>query len=263
MVTTGYTVTAHEAVNEATAVLASSQYPCVLTGAGVSRESGVHTFRDADGLWSQMDYRKVASVAAFHENPQGVWDFHEGFRALVNAASPNAGHIALVDLEALYFPELPILTQNVDDLHERAGNTNVTHLHGLLKQNRCSRYCQGVPSVVDNSAIDWTTGEKPPRCPHCGALVRPHVTLFGEFLHSAPLRRMEQAVDKADLLIIIGTSGVVAPASEIAERAKSNGAKLIEINPQQSRLTPLVDMWIQMASGEALPEMLRLLTEKV
>jgi NAD-dependent deacetylase len=157
MGTTSHNIIADEAIYEAATFLAASQYPCVLTGAGVSKESGIPTFRDEDGLWSKMDHRKVASVAAFHENPQGVWDFHEGFRALVNIASPNVAHIALADLEAAYFPDLPILTQNVDDLHERAGSTNVTHLHGMLRQNRCSRYCRGVPSVVDNSEIDWTT----------------------------------------------------------------------------------------------------------
>src|SRR5690349_1054519 len=117
----GHNIIADEAIADAATMLAASHSPCILTGAGVSRESGIPTFRDADGLWSKMDHRKVASVAAFHENPQGVWDFHEGFRALVNTASPNAAHIALADLEAAYFPELPILTQNVDDLHERAG----------------------------------------------------------------------------------------------------------------------------------------------
>lgn len=251
-------------VEEAAELLAGVNRPCVLTGAGMSRESGIPTFRDGkDSLWSQVDYRKVASVAALHENPQQVWDFHEGFRETVRLARPNAGHHALVDLERLFFPDMPILTQNVDNLHERAGSSIVTHLHGQLEYNRCSRYCRGVPSIVNQAEIDWSSGEKPPLCPYCGSMMRPYVIFFGEFLHSEPLKQAEKAINKADLLMIIGTSGVVAPASDMVEQAKKAGALLIEINPKPSAITSLVDLWIPKSCGEALPELVSTLIEKV
>jgi NAD-dependent deacetylase len=119
-------------------------------------------------------------------------------------------------------------------------------------QFRCSRYCQGIPSIIDEAAIKESV-DGVPRCPHCGALVRPNVTLFGEFLHSDPLRRAESAIASADLLLVIGTSGVVAPASELPQLAKSYGLKLVEINPQASEIMPLADLWLPAPAGEVLP----------
>jgi NAD-dependent deacetylase len=211
-----------DVIRKAAALIHSSVYPCVLSGAGVSRESGIPTFRDSEGLWTRYDPRKLVSVAGFYENPQLVWEFFEMYRPLVAGAQPNAGHQAIARLEAQFFPNLPVITQNVDDLHERAGSQNVRHLHGLVSQNRCSRYCRGVPLIVEDQLINWSREEKPPRCPYCNAYVRPNVIFFGEFLHSQPVRRAQQAVDQADLMIIIGTSGVVAPASELPQQAKQS-----------------------------------------
>lgn len=246
-------------VLEGATLLSLSSRVCALTGAGISRESGIPTYRDPNGLWTAYDPRKLASVAGFYENPQAVWDFHEMYRAKVAEAQPNAAHRSLAYLEKRYFLHLPIITQNVDDLHERAGSSKITHLHGLLSQNRCSRYCRGIPSIVENDLINWSSGEKPPRCPYCNAYIRPNVIFFGEFLHSKPVRRAENAMRTTDLLIVIGTSGVVAPASELPQMAKDSGAKIIEINTKSSEVTPIVDLWIPLPAGEALPQLVQAL----
>lgn len=231
-------------------MLSSCKHPSALTGAGMSRESGIPTYRDhSDSLWSNPEIRRLATVAGFHETPELVWEFFKAFRDKVKAAQPNSGHLALAQT-AKYLSGLPIITQNVDDLHERAGSKHVIHLHGLLNQLRCSRYCQGVPSVIEG---DWEQDHQLPVCPFCGANLRPNITFFGEYLHSEPLQLAEYILQRTDLLIIIGTSGMVAPASEMPQTAKSNGAKLIEINLQPSMITPIADLWIEAPAGEVLP----------
>lgn len=242
-------------IEEAALLLLESQRPSVLTGAGISRESGIPTYRDdTDSYWANPAVRRLATVAGFHESPVEVWNFFQTMRALMEAAQPNAGHQALAELEE-YVPGLPIITQNIDHLQERAGSTTVIHLHGLITQTRCSRYCQGVPSIVDEAHVSAQPSVKPPLCPFCGAFLRPHVTLFGEYLHSEPLNTAETVAHQTDLMLIVGTSGVVAPASEIPAQAKQSGAKLIEINPWPSAITPLADYWLPVSASEALPAM--------
>jgi NAD-dependent deacetylase len=173
-------------------------------------------------------------------------------------AKPNDGHKALATLEQR-FPRLPIITQNIDTLHEEAGSTNVISLHGKIAANKCFYNCQGDPTLVDVSKIEWDKTSGPPPCPHCGrAMVRPNVVWFGEILPAAALGEAKRVVSETDLMLIIGTSGVVRPASEMPLIAARNGAKLIEVNPFESEISRGVDVWLQGPSGEVMPRVVEL-----
>lgn len=240
-------------LKEIAGLLVASARPCVFTGAGMSQESGIPTYRDeTNGLWRQYDINEVSSGVAFHTHPQKVWDFHVLLRDLVQSAQPNAGHFALTEIEADYLSGLPIITQNIDDLHERAGSRHVVHLHGQLMRNRCSRYCKGIPSIVEDELIVTPTDGQIPRCPHCDAYLRPDVILYGEYLHGYVMDQARTIASHTDLMLVIGTSGLVAPASEIPLMAQEAGATLIEINPVQSRITPNVDVFLQMTASAGL-----------
>lgn len=231
-------------------LLSHSRRPSVFSGAGMSHESGLPTYRESDDAqWSDPALRRLATVAGFHESPEAVIAYFNKFREKVQAAQPHAGHEALVELEE-WSAGLPVITQNVDDLHERAGNKRVIHLHGNLMQDRCARYCQGVPSIID-------VGNALPTCPHCGAPRRPNVLLFGEYIHSNVFQEGLDVAIQTDLMLIVGTTGIVAPALEIPIRAKQAGARLIEINPQPTMLTSSVDLNIQLSAGEALPRIMQ------
>jgi NAD-dependent deacetylase len=239
-------------VERAAALLRAAQRPCVLTGAGVSRESGIPTFRDAlEGLWAQYDPQQLATPIAFARDPKLVWDFYESRRERMRPAKPNGGHLALAQLERRY-DTLPIITQNIDQLHEEAGSTHVIHLHGLIAHNKCSQACQGDPTPVDVSQL--AGDETPPRCPYCRAYVRPDVVWFGEYLPQDKLAAAKRVIHNTDLMLVIGTSGVVSPAAEMPFVAKQNGAAVIEVNPYESEITAIADVWLQAPSGEALPQ---------
>lgn len=240
-------------IQQAAAAIRASQRIVALTGSGISRESGVPTFRDAlDGLWARFDPQELATPAAFRANPKLVWDWYEYRRAVARQAQPNPGHVALAELQQRV-ASLQIITQNVDDLHERAGSAGVIRLHGSLHGNHCFDNCQGSPTPVDVSALDFDPDNGPPRCPHCGRWVRPAVVWFGEMLPPAQLHAAMDAAAHADLRLVIGTSGLVAPAADLPRLAQRSGARLIEINPTASALTPTVDLWLQGPAGEVLP----------
>ena len=238
-------------------MIRASQRIAVLTGSGISRESGVPTFRDAlDGLWARYNPQELATPAAFRANPKLVWDWYEYRRAVARQAQPNPGHLALAELQRR-LPGVQIITQNVDDLHERAGSTNLIRLHGSLHGNRCFYNCQGDPTPVDVSALtDFDPANGPPRCPHCGRWVRPAVVWFGELLPPDQLAAAMDAAAHADLMLVVGTSGMVAPAADLPHLARRSGARLLEINPAASALTPAVDLWLQGPAGEVLPRVL-------
>lgn len=242
-------------IQQAAAMLRASRRTVVLTGSGISRESGVPTFRDAlDGLWARFDPQELATPTAFRANPKLVWDWYEYRRDVARRARPNPGHTALADLQRR-LPTLQIITQNVDDLHEQAGSTGVIRLHGSLHDSRCFYNCQGDPTPVDVSALDFDPANGPPRCPHCGRWVRPDVVWFGEMLPPAQLHAATDAAAHADLMLVVGTSGLVAPAADLPHLARRGGACLIEINPVASALTPAVDLWLQGPAGEVLPRL--------
>jgi NAD-dependent deacetylase len=217
----------------------------VLTGAGVSKESGIPTFRDAQtGLWANYRAEDLATREGFLSNPKMVWDWYDFRRNTVWDAQPNPGHLALASLER-FFPQLILITQNIDNLHQRAGSQTVLELHGNIFRYKCLE--RNHPVSLDLLADPEAS---PPHCPTCNSLVRPDVVWFGEMLPESVLNRAFQAAAQATVMIIIGTSGVVHPAASIPQVAKEAGATVIEINPEMSALTPfVVDHFLQGPSG--------------
>ncbi len=249
-----------EKIMQAARLLARSERLVVLTGAGVSKESGVPTFRDAlDGLWARFDPQELATAGAFRRNPALVWDWYEYRRALVRQAAPNPGHVALAALEAL-LPQVVVVTQNVDDLHQRAGSTDIIALHGAIMRSKCFNDCQGMPTFIDLAALPPHADEEgPPCCPHCGGWVRPDVVWFGENLPRQALERALALAEAADVMLVVGTSGVVQPAASLPFVAARAGAAIIEANPQRSEITTLAEVWLDAPSGEALPRVVEAL----
>ncbi|MCA0455557.1 MAG: NAD-dependent deacylase [Chloroflexi bacterium] len=234
--------------------LRSAKQISILTGAGVSKESGIPTFRDAlDGLWARFDPRQLATPQAFQKDPKLVWDFYEYRRALMRPAEPNAGHFALAALQRR-FPTLRIITQNVDDLHERAGSDDVIRLHGNIARNKCSADCQGSPTRVDVSQLTWDKASGPPPCPYCGRLVRPDVVWFGEMLPRDELDRALDLARRSDVMLVVGTSGMVSPSAEMPYLVKDHGGVVIEVNPETTPITRIATLHLQGASGVVLPE---------
>lgn len=246
---------AGEKLEQAALRLRASQRPVFLTGAGVSAESGVPTFRDAaTGLWSKYEPTELATPQAFQRDPDLVWRFYQYRRQIAAPAKPNPGHYALAELEALK-PDLWIITQNVDDLHEQSGSQHVIRLHGRLRDSRCSQNCKGDPTLIDLDKFRLNSPDTAPRCPYCSARIRPDVVWFNEMLPLPVLEAAWSAISKADLVIIVGTSGMVHPAADMPMDARDRGVPVIEINPQPSALTPVADLWIDQPSGVALPEL--------
>jgi NAD-dependent deacetylase len=231
-------------------LLANARAIAVLTGAGVSAESGVSTFRDAQsGLWSHFDPLQLASQEGFITDPGLVWRWYMHRLAMVEAAAPNPGHVALAEMERLA-PMFTLITQNVDDLHERAGNAHTLHLHGHIGRFFCNE-CQ-TPYTL---RTDDRTAPMPPACKFCTGYVRPGVVWFGEMLPERELSAAWQSADACDLFLVIGTSGVVYPASQLPLQARRHGTPLIEINPEPSELSPLVDICLRAPSGAVLPQL--------
>jgi len=221
-----------------------------LTGAGVSAESGVPTFRDAQtGLWARYDPQRLASPQGFAEDPGLVWRWYMARLAGVEKASPNPGHRAVAAM-AQGLPHFALITQNVDDLHERAGSTNVIHLHGSIARFHCNR-C----SAFHKLGAEDRTASQPPRCTACGGNVRPSVVWFGENLPEDALAAAVDAVANCNLLLVVGTSGLVYPAAELPAIAKRAGSRVIEINPEPGPLSSLADICLRGPSGEILPQL--------
>jgi NAD-dependent deacetylase len=220
----------------------------VLTGAGVSAESGIATFREAQsGLWSRYDPETLASAEGFARNPGLVWRWYmDRFGGAVHA-QPNAGHSALARLETLD-ATLTLVTQNVDDLHERAGSSRVLHLHGSLGEFRCSN-CARPHLLADAERY----APEPPRCATCHGYVRPGVVWFGELLPEDVLEGAWQAARRCDLCLVVGTSGVVYPAAALPEMAQRSGALVVEVNTERSELSPRADIVLIGRSGQVLP----------
>ena len=230
--------------------LRDSQNVVALTGSGVSAESGVPTFREAQtGLWERYDPQQLATPEAFDRDPRLVWEWYEWRRKLVSAAEPNPGHLALAELERRT-PSFTLITQNVDGLHQRAGSREVIELHGNILRSKCSR--EGVlaePEDGDESV--------PPRCPRCGANLRPDVVWFGEMLPPGALDAASEAARGCDLFLSVGTSSLVYPAAALPYEALETGATLVEINPNATPLTPHADYSLRGGAGLVLPELAR------
>lgn len=220
----------------------------VFTGAGMSADSGIATYRDArTGVWENFDPQAMASIDAWAKDPEPMWAWYLWRRTLVARAEPHAGHRALADWEAAR-----VTTQNIDDLHERAGSGGVTHLHGSLFEFRCSicaRPWRGeIPHLEE--PVERLT---PPSCPLCGNLVRPGVVWFGEPLPSGEWQAAEQAMREADLVVVVGTSGVVQPAASLPLIAYELGTPIIEVSPQPTELTRFAEVFCEGTAAEVLP----------
>ncbi len=225
---------------------------CVLTGAGMSAESGIATFRDAStGLWSKFDPAQLASEEGFRADPALVWAWYAERRVGMRAAEPNAGHRALAAFERARPGVLTLVSQNVDDLHQRAGNRNTIRLHGDILADRwldapcprCGDPTQAPPGV-------------PPRCPACGNLVRPGVVWFGEMLPPGALEAAEAAARRCTVLLVVGTSGAVWPAAGLAAIARRAGAWVVIVNPHASEIDAEADLLLQGSAAGVLPRIL-------
>jgi NAD-dependent protein deacetylase/lipoamidase len=229
--------------------LRSARNTVVLTGSGVSAESGVPTFREAQtGLWARFDPQELATPEAFERDPKLVWDWYEWRRKLVTEARPNPGHLAIAEMERL-FSDFTLITQNVDGLHQRAGSREVIELHGNILRTKCS---------VEGTVVEdyYDEGETPPCCPSCGAPLRPDVVWFGEMLPYEALETASGAARGSDVFLSIGTSSLVYPAAALPFDALENGATLVEINPEATPLTPHTDYSVRAPAGDALPQLL-------
>lgn len=235
--------------------LRAAKVVAVLTGAGISAESGVPTFRDAQtGLWAQFDPRELATPAAFAEHPKRVWDWYAERRALAARVAPNPAHLALVAIERRV-PRFALITQNVDGLHARAGSRALIELHGNIARVRCSG-C-GRPADRWEEAAATVADVLPPRCIHCGAFLRPDVVWFEELLPQDALAAAEDAARRCDLLLVVGTSAEVYPAAALPRQAQAAGACVVEINAQDTPLTAYADFSLRGRAGDVLPALVR------
>ena len=234
--------------------LTSATRVVVLTGAGVSQESGLRTFRDAQtGLWAKYKPEDLASPEAFTRDPKLVWDWYAWRREAIKGVRPNPGHYALVEMEKR-FPQFTLITQNVDGLHRFAGSQNVLELHGNIQKVRCSECRTFTEEWGDDTDVV-------PICSICGGLLRPDVVWFGESLPRAELEAAVTASRTAQVYFSIGTSGVVQPAASLAHAARNNGSVVVEINAEPTPLTPKVDFAFHGKSGEILPELIKAVWE--
>lgn len=232
----------------------SARRVVALTGAGISAESGVPTFRDAQqGLWAEYDPMELATPEGFARNPQRVWEWYAMRREMIAKVQPNAGHRALAEW-AQRRPDLLVVTQNVDGLHQRAGSTQVIELHGNIMRTKCS--AEG--TVVDG--WDDRPGEVP-RCGQCAAFLRPDVVWFGEMLPFTALAAAEEAIDYADLVLSIGTSSLVQPAASLPYRALRAGVPVVEVNPDETPLSADVQYSLRGGAGAILPQLVARLGE--
>ncbi|MBP6496405.1 MAG: NAD-dependent deacylase [Psychrobacter sp.] len=249
-------------VERAAKLLATKQRICILTGAGISAESGIPTFRDKQtGLWENYSAEDLATPQAFTRDPNLVWSWYQWRRQQVASKKPNPAHIALAQWQyhsRSTHHQLTLITQNVDDLHEQAGSV-VTHLHGNLWRNKCSR-CDTPYQSQSNGSYDSEDSinfdEALIICQHCEGYIRPDIVWFGESLPVQAWQTAEEAAADCDVFISIGTSSLVYPAAGLAQLAKHNGAKIIEINPYPTPNT-LVDITLAAKAGVILPELVK------
>ena len=223
--------------------IAASEKIVVVTGAGISQESGIPTFRGDGGLWRTYDPMKLATISAFRKDPALVWEWYDERRANMLKAEPNAGHNAVAQMDRLR--DVTVATQNIDGLHQRAGSRHVLELHGSMARIKCSE-C-GIFSERGKGL--------PPKCV-CGGIQRPDVVWFGEPLPVRVWEKAARASSEADLMIVAGTSLAVSPANTLPAHAKSSGALLVEVNPEKTPMSDMMDLSIQESASSALPHVL-------
>lgn len=223
----------------------------LLSGAGMSAESGVPTFRDAlTGLWAQFDPQQLATEAAYRRNPALVWDWYAERRQAIARVLPNAGHRAIAAYQQRHPGRLTLITQNVDGLHQRAGSPGVLALHGNIAEDR---WLDAPRACCQKEAIE---PGRPPRCPVCGNLRRPAVVWFGEMLPQAELVAAQAAAEACDLMLVVGTSGEVYPAAGLAGVARHAGARVVIVNPHETALDDVAHVTWRQTAAQALPALL-------
>jgi len=228
----------------------------IFTGAGVSAESGVPTFRGEDGIWKKMKPEELANFDSFLRNPALVWEWYLHRKKIMTSIEPNAGHFAIAELEK-YFPSVITITQNIDNLHRRAGSTKILELHGNIERN----YCIQCKTKFDNEEIFSMMTPKietisPPRCTKCNGLIRPDVVWFGEHLPENVWDEAVKATKHCDLFFSVGTTAVVYPAASLIEHAKKYSSYIVEVNIEETPMSYYVDEHIHGKSGEVFPQLL-------
>jgi NAD-dependent deacetylase len=219
----------------------------VLTGAGISAESGIPTFRGEDGLWRQYRAEELATPRAFFRNPELVWQWYDWRRGLISDCRPNPAHSTLVDMET-HFDDFLLVTQNVDGLHRLAGSQKIVELHGNLWRMRCTQMCS--PGWEDRNT---PLRVLPPLCPKCGEIARPDVVWFGETLPMEAIEMADAAARRCQIMLVIGTSALVQPAASLPLLALQSGATVVEFNPQPTPLSAHVDVTVRKPAAETLP----------
>jgi len=233
--------------------IATAQSLFVLTGAGISAESGIATFRDAmTGLWSRFDPAQLASEEGFRADPGRVWNWYAERRDGVRAAQPNAGHRALGAFARRRPGVLTLVSQNVDDLHQRAGNTDTIRLHGDIQRDQWLDRCSRSPECETREALPG----RPPSCAHCGNLVRPAVVWFGEMLPMEAIDAAQRAACSCDVALIVGTSGAVWPAAGLVSLARRSGAWVAIVNPNDSEIDDEAHVVLRSTAASILPQLL-------
>jgi len=227
--------------------LASADHVCCLTGAGVSAESGIPTFRGADGFWAGGRAQDLATPEAFARDPEKVWEFYLWRRGLLTEKKPNPGHLALAAIEQ-HVRRFTLVTQNVDDLHRLAGSRNIIELHGNLWIDRCPACSREVHRSIED------VSNQIPHCDSCGAMMRPGVVWFGELLPAEAITTAQEAASSCDIMMVVGTAAVVQPAASLANWAKANGAFVVEVNPEATPVSHLADARFPLPSGQILPQ---------
>jgi len=228
---------------------------CILTGAGISAESGVPTFRDADGLWAKFKPEELANLDAFLNNPELVWSWYQHRRDIINHVKPNAGHFAVVEIEK-NCPRFHLITQNVDGLHGRAGSKNILELHGNIMRSLCIQ-CGEFDQTAETSNITPRS-----HCETCNGRMRPDVVWFGEMLPPKIIQKATVESEACDLFFSVGTSSVVYPAAGLPILAKENGAYVVEVNAQKTEISHLCDESLLGLAGKILPQLVNVLLRR-
>lgn len=236
------------AMDQVRAWLAAARRLLVTTGAGISAESGIPTFRGPGGLWRRFRAEDLATPEAFRHDPKLVWEWYDWRRGLIAQATPNAGHLALVEMEQRQ-DHFHLITQNVDGLHQRAGSQRVIELHGNIWKLRCTA------CGTESLNLETPLPQLPPRCP-CGGMLRPGVVWFGEDLPRTALEMAWSAAEQGDLMLVVGTSGLVYPAAALPDIARRHGAKIVEINPDPTPLSDRADLSLRGTAAQILPRLL-------
>jgi NAD-dependent deacetylase len=233
--------------------LKSAESVLFFTGAGISAESGIATFRGKDGLWNKLKPEELANFSAFMKNPDMVWEWYQYRREIVENSKPNPGHFAIAEFEKYY--NVSVVTQNVDNLHARAGSNNIDELHGSIVRNFC------IDCNTYYNHQDFKFENKVPKCEKCGGLIRPDVVWFGETLRGNAFPNGERNAKECDICFIVGTSAIVYPAAYIPLTAKQYGAYIVEVNIEPTEMSYEADYSIFGKSGEVLPKILDLVRE--